>query len=89
MSQLERLSRRDDELDGRDRVDGARRAESDAGGEGDPLKVPMGDARAALETPPPPPSPEMLKAVGAMKPVRTRSRFSRAAMSAARSILRP
>jgi hypothetical protein len=35
----------------------------------------MGNVRAALETPPPPPSPEMLKAVGAIKPVRTRSRF--------------
>jgi hypothetical protein len=31
--------------------------------------------RAAMETPPPPPSPEMLKTLGTMKPVRTRSRF--------------
>jgi hypothetical protein len=35
----------------------------------------MENVRAALETPPPPPSPQMLKAVGAIKPVRTRSRF--------------
>ena len=31
--------------------------------------------RPALDRPPPPPSPEMLKATGAMKPVRTRWRF--------------
>lgn len=30
---------------------------------------------AARDMPPPPPSPEMLKAIGAAKPVRTRSRF--------------
>ncbi len=31
--------------------------------------------RVAMETPPPPPSPEILKTLGTMKPVRTRSRF--------------
>jgi hypothetical protein len=31
--------------------------------------------RAARDIPPPPPSPDILKAVGAAKPVRTRSRF--------------